>query len=66
MSDSIMFDNFIITNDKAVADDYARQTWEFKKVVRANKEVRRLIPHNALRHIFLSVLQMMTAECFNE
>nr|BAB40783.1 calcium-binding protein Calnexin [Halocynthia roretzi] len=38
MSDSIMFDNFIITNDKAVADDYARQTWEFKKVVRANKE----------------------------
>ena len=30
MSDEIVFDNFIITDDKAVASSYASQTWEIK------------------------------------
>lgn len=38
MSSHIMFDNFVITNDKAVADDYASQTWKLKKAVRAKNE----------------------------
>ncbi|XP_077973418.1 calnexin-like isoform X2 [Styela clava] len=38
MSDKIMFDNFIMTNDKAVADDYAMQTWKQKKIAHARNE----------------------------
>ena len=30
MSDEIVFDNFIITDDKVVASSYASQTWEIK------------------------------------
>lgn len=30
MSDNIMFDNFIITNDKAVADQWGADSWEIK------------------------------------
>lgn len=41
MSSDIMFDNFIITDDKAVADDYASQTWKLKKAVRARNEVEK-------------------------
>jgi len=32
MSDEIMFDNFIITDDKVVADEWAADTWELKRV----------------------------------
>ena len=30
MSDAIYFDNFIITDDKAVADQWATESWELK------------------------------------
>lgn len=30
MSDNILFDNFIITDDKEVADNYAADSWELK------------------------------------
>lgn len=43
MSSNIMFDNFVITDDKDVADDYASQTWKLKKAVRAKNEVRFVI-----------------------
>ena len=32
MSDDILFDNFIITDDKTVADEWAADTWELKRV----------------------------------
>ena len=30
MTDEIVFDNFIITDDKSVASSYAEQTWQVK------------------------------------
>ena len=30
MSDGIIFDNFIVTDDKEVADQYAADSWELK------------------------------------
>ena len=30
MTDEIVFDNFIITDDKSVASSYAEQTWQIK------------------------------------
>ena len=30
MSDDILFDNFVFTDDKKVADDWADQTWVIK------------------------------------
>jgi len=30
MTDDILFDNFIFTDDKKVADDWADQTWVIK------------------------------------
>ncbi|XP_002735033.1 calnexin-like [Saccoglossus kowalevskii] len=38
MSDGIIFDNFIITNDKAIADDWVEQTWVPKNYQEENKE----------------------------
>lgn len=32
MSDNILFDNFIITDDKSVADAFAADSWELKHV----------------------------------
>ena len=31
MSDEIIFDNFIITDDKTVADQWAADTWGIKR-----------------------------------
>lgn len=31
MSDGIIFDNFIITDEKSVADSYAAATWAVKQ-----------------------------------
>ena len=30
MTEDIVFDNFIVTDDKSVASSYASQTWEIK------------------------------------
>lgn len=45
MSDDILFDNFILTADKKVADDWADQTWVIKheqELIGAGSGVRRL------------------------
>lgn len=31
MSDGIYFDNIVITDDKSVAEQWAKETWELKR-----------------------------------
>ncbi|CAK8674977.1 unnamed protein product [Clavelina lepadiformis] len=38
MSDGILFDNILITDDLSVAADYATKTWNLKKMIRAESE----------------------------
>jgi calnexin len=38
MTDGLMFDNILITHDKAVADDFAEKTWVEKSKVEREKQ----------------------------
>lgn len=40
MSDQVLFDNFIISNDQAVVDDWTSKTWELKRRVLEKDNVR--------------------------
>lgn len=33
MTDQVLFDNFIISNDQSVVDDWTSKTWELKRRV---------------------------------